>query len=545
MKRMAGAILLDTRSIQKYVFGSNELKTNTAASYLVDAIFTEVMCGEILPEMGFACLELGWKDGSLKMYKDDRVDCEVAYIGGGNMLILVRKGADESEILDNCRKIVRRWTRQLLVRMPGLKTGAAVKIIRLEEECFSEEQDALYKLLKENQNMVMPKVDPPYTGITITCPVTGKTAEVYDIVKNRFISKETAKKLEAFKVAAKQQEERYAKELTTEAGSKLDFSYEFEKMGYLEGESYLCVIHVDGNNMGAKFQSCKTMEQRKALSLKVAKNVDLAVRKLVKKLVEESGDLEAMGLDVRKLQERGELARLPFRPIIIGGDDITFVCPGRLGLVYTKYFMEALTSMELIEDNLYEAIKDKYAELNSGKQLKKQLNCCAGVAIVPAKYPFFRAYQLAEQLCGAAKKNSRELDDSWLEFCILYGEASPELEQIREEQYSGADGRKLHFGPYLVGEAREGVPTLEGLLALNKALMRVKESRLPRNKAKALRAVLAGDLHSQENYKDNTPEILKLIEQWGPLFVNKKTPYVDAMEIDDFLPKVFPKEDNK
>lgn len=34
-----GAILLDTRSIQKYVFGCNKLKTNVGASFLVDDIF--------------------------------------------------------------------------------------------------------------------------------------------------------------------------------------------------------------------------------------------------------------------------------------------------------------------------------------------------------------------------------------------------------------------------------------------------------------------------------------------------------------------------
>lgn len=43
MTEKVGAILLDTRSIQKYVFGCNKLKTNTGASFLVDGIFTEAM----------------------------------------------------------------------------------------------------------------------------------------------------------------------------------------------------------------------------------------------------------------------------------------------------------------------------------------------------------------------------------------------------------------------------------------------------------------------------------------------------------------------
>lgn len=43
MARELTAILLETRSIQKYVFGCNQLKTNTGASFLVDNIFTGVM----------------------------------------------------------------------------------------------------------------------------------------------------------------------------------------------------------------------------------------------------------------------------------------------------------------------------------------------------------------------------------------------------------------------------------------------------------------------------------------------------------------------
>ena len=43
-----GAIFLDTRSIQKYVFASNKLKTNAGASYLVDSIFSDLMENHVL-----------------------------------------------------------------------------------------------------------------------------------------------------------------------------------------------------------------------------------------------------------------------------------------------------------------------------------------------------------------------------------------------------------------------------------------------------------------------------------------------------------------
>lgn len=37
------AILFDTRSIQKYIFSGNKLKTNIGASYLVEQIFDDTL----------------------------------------------------------------------------------------------------------------------------------------------------------------------------------------------------------------------------------------------------------------------------------------------------------------------------------------------------------------------------------------------------------------------------------------------------------------------------------------------------------------------
>ncbi|WP_296822761.1 hypothetical protein [uncultured Megasphaera sp.] len=44
------AILFDTRSIQRYIFSGNTLKTNIGASYLVDHIFEDILLGDILSE---------------------------------------------------------------------------------------------------------------------------------------------------------------------------------------------------------------------------------------------------------------------------------------------------------------------------------------------------------------------------------------------------------------------------------------------------------------------------------------------------------------
>ena len=42
------AILLDTQSIQKYIFSGTKLKTNVGASYIVDRVFEDVLVRDIL-----------------------------------------------------------------------------------------------------------------------------------------------------------------------------------------------------------------------------------------------------------------------------------------------------------------------------------------------------------------------------------------------------------------------------------------------------------------------------------------------------------------
>ena len=112
MARELTAILLETRSIQKYVFGCNQLKTNTGASFLVDNIFTGVM-QEVLQNNGLKMPVRDWRDiEGVEIAANEELEAEIAFIGGGNMLILLRK--DE----EYCKNIVRQWSREVLLRAP-------------------------------------------------------------------------------------------------------------------------------------------------------------------------------------------------------------------------------------------------------------------------------------------------------------------------------------------------------------------------------------------------------------------------------------------
>ena len=526
MAELVGAILLDTRSIQKYVFGSNKLKTNTGASYLVDGIFNEAML-TVLQESGLKMPAEGWETvKKLQMEQDAGIECEIAYIGGGNMLVLVRKGDASLEI---CRELVKKWSLKVLIHAPGLKTGVAIGELSLAKDEFQSSLAALYQQLKANQNNILPQVDLPYTGFTVECDYSGKAANIFNKDYKRLVSAEVEAKIRAYPYAASKNRADYK----TSLGDSYEFCSELESIGYTEGESYISVIHIDGNNMGVKFSNCRDMSERKALSLKVKKTVQQAFEYLVNKIIAEYNSYAAV-LDMSKLQQ-GSKQLLPLRPIIIGGDDITFICPGRMGLQYAESFIKYVNSEDLLDDDLYEHIKAA-----TGKQFSKSLSCCAGVAIVPAKYPFFRAYELAEQLCDEAKSLSRQDDGSYLDFAVLHGEKYADIKLLREEQYTTNVG-SLHYGPYNVLGSRKDKHSLAALFALTALL---SDAKMPHNKVKDLRRVLHESKHSMSIFLENCPELQQVVKQQvaeqavtaDSLWENGSvTRYIDAIEIMDFV----------
>lgn len=542
MKQKVGAILLDTRSIQKYVFSCNKLKTNTGASYLVDSIFTDAMMS-VLKEYDFKMPEEHWSEvDDVKIKSDSDIECEIAYIGGGNMLILVSKIDDELKL---CREIVSKWSEKLLLMAPGLKTGAAVGYLDLDDAAFRSSLDNLYKQLKNNQNNILPQVDLPYTGLTLECDYSGKTADSVVAGENRKVAAEIKAKIEAYAYSAEKVHSQYADLLKDKQGNdEYDFCTELEEIGYKEGESYISIIHIDGNNMGVKFSECRSMQERKQLSLKVAQIVQDGFRRLISSIIAEY-DRYAAVLDMQRLKV-GHKKILPLRPIIIGGDDITFICPAKLALTYAQRFIEFVNSYELINEEFHNHIITELSNRNNGSDINisRSLSCCAGVAIVPAKYPFFRAYELAEQLCGAAKEKSRKDDGSYLDYIILHGEMCSKLEQLREQQYKGIYGN-LHYGPYNVLDKAAGNRYIGKLLDLEKEL---GNGTVAQNKVKELRSVLNEDLHKQEIFLEHTEKLKNILQhETGNRNVtaeafwektadgNFVTRFIDAIEIMDFV----------
>lgn len=530
------AILFDTRSIQRYIFSGNRLKTNIGASYLVDRVFSDALLPVIREVLGEDELDdTTWLAEENPDWTKMETKARVGYIGGGNTLVLFQPDTAE----DILREVVARFTKHLLVAYPGLKTGVAIGTLSLDaagKMAAPHDLTALVHALKDGQNTVFPVVNVPYTGLTLSCEVNGEAATVYDRDEKRFFSAEVEAKLLADRKSNEQEapaEAELWRKLRSvlpaeKASSFLDgftFPMEIGELGQRETEDYIAIVHIDGNNMGQKFADCDTLTKRKNMSRSIRQATITAFTELLEKVEQEYDTYNSY----LTLHTKDGKRFLPVRPLVLGGDDMTFVCTAKVAIPYAKFLMEALMK--------------KHIPGCDG------IASCAGIAILPSAYPFFRGYEMAEQLCGAAKASMRPLyneakqDSCWLDFALLHGEQAPTLEQIREQEYHGALGN-MHFGPYRVDAPATQEKSLAALLQGVSSLRR----SMPRNKIKELRRVLARGAHEQReflaqvHYLQQAGESIRLpqIEAWAAyeknLWLNGATPYVDAIELIDYIP---------
>ena len=224
-----------------------------------------------------------------------------------------------------------------------------------------------------------------------------------------------------------------------------NYVYQFEKLGGDKGDSnFIAVIHIDGNAMGHRvdelYAAYKDMEWEdfkeriKCFSLKIDKDFKSAYYE--------------MELCVARNLSNDKLSKLkltdhafPVRRIITAGDDICFVTEGRIGLECAAAFLKALSR-------------------KTNKVDEKEYAACAGVAIVHQKYPFYRAYELAERLCKNAKMFGVSLDVesgrmvSAIDWHIEYGEIDASLKAIRRK-YLTEDGKRMEMRPYIVNAPEE------------------------------------------------------------------------------------------
>lgn len=526
---MAHALVkMEVSQKQAYIFSSNKLKDNVSNSediaWIMDPEYFKLMAGE---------------SGLFVKEKN------LVYSGGGHIVLVF----EEKETAVSFVKLA---TFQIHKDYPGIEVFA--KVLEYDEEdekkskfiveFMADNMDKLSQKLEEKKATRLSSFHQGTFGIekidsTTLKPVLKSVNGVKCKGQGRSDEEQTLDAKQ--KADAKQKTDARLSILGYKLASK------FEDLGGSHGESsFIAVVHIDGNAMGARVKDL----YKKARSDRRTK-WETFKQQLKRFSDSVDNDFKNSYIEMlQKVQERIESEKLkelnlkdgffPVRRIITAGNDICFVTDGRIGIECAREFIEALLKKKNAQD-------------------KKGYAACAGVAIVHQKYPFYQAYELAERLCSNAKKfgaalgSENDTDASYnganvssIDWHIEYGEIKDTLKEIRN-QYITADGNHLEMRPYIINAGsdvnkKEKVRTYDNFKSQIGELQK-QDFDYARGKLKELRSVLKqGETATQSYIQFNN-----LSKDFGTFQAGfdgiKRSQIFDALEIaDTYISLEDPKE---
>jgi len=372
------------QGIQNFIFQTNKLQEIIGASELVARVCTNLF-SKLLGEDAFA-------GASPK--------AEMIVKAAGNIKCLIH---DEAL----CKIAVREFPRKVMLEAPGITISQAV--VKMDDfMTFGEAVDDLEKRLRIQRNKPAESLTIGLIGIERS-QYTGLPA-VEEDKEEKFLDEGTVMKRAA---GGNQNTSLCLKSF----GEKVKVENIPFELNDITGENgWIAIIHADGNGLGRVIE--KKGHDMNELSLFSA-NLDDATRAAARQTFSDiKNDYDIKG-------------KIPLRPIVLSGDDMTIICRADMAFDYASLFL-------------------KNFELETEKKGHK-LTACAGIAFIKSKFPFYYGYQLAESLCEQAKKDARlhgQDSPSCLMFHKVQSAFFDNYESFVSKELTPSEDMSLKYGPY-------------------------------------------------------------------------------------------------
>ncbi|MFM6133654.1 MAG: Cas10/Cmr2 second palm domain-containing protein [Sphaerospermopsis kisseleviana] len=453
-------VLIETSGNQNYIFSTNKLKENIGASELTYRAGTKWVLEAVeqvsKSNPGLSLFKNGQqlRDNILNEKLNPHIDTnhnievEVIVATSGKALLLTKEKATAQKIIQYVTHL-------------ALKEALGLDICGVIHE-FDWDNDSLGEINRKiHQKFATVRSQRPAPGLRFLrlpiideCSTSGLPASQIDSSERETVVRSlvTCSKRDSSEEGLKR-----IKELLRKEKPEINFPDSIRQLiDYLENEGiWLSVIHADGNGLGEIF-----LDFEKHIKIDHQTCAE-ANRNYVEKLRKFSIALDICtekafisALDAFKATDEKLVTIIP---LVLGGDDLTVVCDGKIAIEFTKKFLTAFEKETKSQSQEHlDGIIPEIAEKALGVAC---LSACAGIAIIKPKFPFSVAYELAEKLMQSAKEVKKKVTHfhlekekpypcSALDFHILYDSSSVDFKSIRSKLES--ENKKLHNRPYVV-----------------------------------------------------------------------------------------------
>lgn len=404
------------QGIQGFIFKTNELKHIVGASELVEQI-----CKSDFDEFA--------KNGD-----------SVVRAAGNIKFIFDRK--------EDCQKAVREFPKKVMTKAPGITISQAVVAF---DDDFGKAIDDLEALLKEQRNKPSRSVTSGLigikrannTGLPVACVKKVGEKEIY--IDEPTLKKEGSQNIKGLC------EKSFGKETFIEKKIAYNISDITDK------NDWIAIIHADGNGLGKVVQA---VGKQKDVFKEFSQKLDLAT--------EEAAN-HAFIMVSNKFKDK---QIIPIRPVVLSGDDMTVIIRGDLAIDYAKAFISAFE--EKTQEHLGVLLRREQVFAED----KDYLTACAGIAFIKSSYPFYYGYQLAEGLCGEAKKDTKAIygaDTNYLPpSCMMFHKVQDSFISdykaiVERELTAKGDGLSFKAGPYFI-HPQDSKRTIDNLINASEQL---------------------------------------------------------------------------
>lgn len=508
MKENTVLAMYDIRGIQSYIFRTTKVKDAMGASGMIENIMMEALEDAIEKEHLLEESDLLWFDGDKAIpYNPQAKKVKVLFIGGGNAYVMFE--SKELCISVNCH-----MSKYILDKTYSLQLAVAIVPVSGH---YSFDFSQLHNQM--DQNKADHVTNRPYGALPIMKIEKNTGYPVTHLINGEECSTETYLKQQRKNELNETGDSKVVENLIQEKGT----------------DSLLAVVHIDGNNIGNRIQSILQNEDDYTIAINKMRQLSCAIKFSFLKVFNQmrhTFDKKCIAHPLYKTKKTDCFVR----KILVAGDDITYVCTGKIALATVEYFCKHIAQYTLTGNR------------EEGSSLDFGFSVCAGVSFVGSHFPFSVAYEVAEACCSQAKARAKAPENrvgeriaNFVDYQFCKMVQTKDLERIRQKEYITCYGERLIKRPYYIGaDAYNGV--FDKLEESSYSFHKLKEyvryfqnpNNIPRSHAKTLMNTYSLGHHQVEQQQAFlASRNFVMPDHSNQMYQNLEAKWFDALELMD------------